>query len=284
MYLGKTALKATHYEPVPNLFNKLGHMNDKLELIQRALEKYLETKRHIFPRFYFISNDDMLEILGNSKKPEAVQPHLKKLFDNINKLKLQKNSITNKMEGMGMFSEDGEYMEFTKTIILEGSVEAWLLQVEDQMQATLRKEFKPCKTALKKMLNKRDKWLLTFCGQLCNACSQIQWTSDCTRALIHTKLLDSKKPLKRLRKKQNNVLDKLSELSRRDLTKLQRLKANALITIEIHSRDVIDRMYKASEFCFNSIFDNIFNLLFTEYLFDFFLLKHYFDYHANIFK
>lgn len=65
-------------------------MNDKLELIQRALERYLETKRHIFPRFYFISNDDMLEILGNAKKPEAIQPHFKKLFDNLNKIKIQK--------------------------------------------------------------------------------------------------------------------------------------------------------------------------------------------------
>lgn len=71
-------------------------MNEKLEVIQRELERYLETKRHIFPRFYFISNDDMLEILGNAKKPEAVQPHMKKMFDNINKLKLAKVNIKKK--------------------------------------------------------------------------------------------------------------------------------------------------------------------------------------------
>lgn len=78
---------------------------------------------------------------------------------------------------------------------------------------------------------------------------QIQWTTDCTRALVHAKIMESKKPLKRLRRKQNQVLAKLSEMSRRDLDKLQRLKTNALVTIEIHSRDVIDRLYKASEFC-----------------------------------
>mgnify|MGYP005983653507 FL=1 len=166
-------MKATHFEPPPYLYNKLNRMNDKLELIQRALEKYLETKRHVFPRFYFISNDDMLEILGNSKKPEAVQPHLKKLFDNLVKLKMQKNLVTNKLEALGMFSEDGEYMEFPKGIILDGPVETWLLEVEAQMKASLRKEFKPCRSALKKMLSKRDKWLLTYCGQLCNACSQV---------------------------------------------------------------------------------------------------------------
>lgn len=75
----------------------------------------------------------------------------------------------------------------------------------------------------------------------------MQWTTDCTRALVHCKLTESKKPLKRLRKKQNRILLKLSELSRRELPILQRLKANSLITIEIHARDVIDRMYKASK-------------------------------------
>lgn len=65
-------------------------MSEKLELIERALELYLETKRQLFPRFYFISNDDMLEILGNAKKPDVVQQHLRKLFDNLYKLKLDK--------------------------------------------------------------------------------------------------------------------------------------------------------------------------------------------------
>ena len=65
-------------------------MNKQLEEIQKSLDMYLETKREAFPRFYFISNDDLLEILGQSKNPEAIQAHLKKLFDNIKSLKLEK--------------------------------------------------------------------------------------------------------------------------------------------------------------------------------------------------
>ena len=72
------------------LLEQLNDMNLKLEEIQKSLDMYLETKRQIFPRFYFLSNDDLLEILGQSKNPEAVQPHLKKCFDNIVKLKISK--------------------------------------------------------------------------------------------------------------------------------------------------------------------------------------------------
>lgn len=75
---------------VSGLLEKLSEMNTKLEEIQKSLDMYLETKRQIFPRFYFLSNDDLLEILGQSRNPEAVQPHLKKCFDNIKSLRINK--------------------------------------------------------------------------------------------------------------------------------------------------------------------------------------------------
>jgi dynein heavy chain len=60
-------------------------------------------------------------------------------------------------------------------------------------------------------------------------------------------MTDSKKPLGKLRKKQNQALDKYSEAIRGDLTKLDRLKFKAIVVIEIHARDVIELMYKMSE-------------------------------------
>lgn len=78
------------FSVVSGLLEKLLEMNTRLEEIQKSLDMYLETKRQVFPRFYFLSNDDLLEILGQSRNPDAVQPHLKKCFDNIKSLRINK--------------------------------------------------------------------------------------------------------------------------------------------------------------------------------------------------
>lgn len=66
----RNALKALCVE---GLIDSLNGMGQKLEKIQKSLDDYLEQKRQQFPRFYFLSSDDLLDILGQAKDPRNVQ-------------------------------------------------------------------------------------------------------------------------------------------------------------------------------------------------------------------
>jgi dynein heavy chain len=68
------------------LKNSLGGLQEGLEVCQKALEDYLETKRNVFPRFYFCSNELLLHILSVGSDPNAVQDDLENLFDAINRV------------------------------------------------------------------------------------------------------------------------------------------------------------------------------------------------------
>uniref|UniRef100_A0A8C5V6J6 Dynein axonemal heavy chain 2 n=1 Tax=Microcebus murinus TaxID=30608 RepID=A0A8C5V6J6_MICMU len=250
MSKNNNALQSTHH---PGLLDNLIEMNTILEDIQKSLDMYLETKRHIFPRFYFLSNDDLLEILGQSRNPEAVQPHLKKCFDNIKSLRMQKvGGPSSKWEAVGMFSGDGEYIDFLHSVLLEGAVESWLGDVERTMRVTLRDLLRNCRLALKRFLNKRDKWVKEWAGQMVIAASQIQWTADVTKCLLTAKERGDKKILKVMKKKQVSILNKYSEAIKGNLTKIMRLKIVALVTIEIHARDVLEKLYKSGLMDVNS--------------------------------
>ena len=104
--------------------------NQVLDNIQKSLEDYLQSKRLHFARFFFLSNEELLEILAHARKLEAVQPHLRKCFENVNRLQFSVPD-RNSVELLGMVSGEGEEMPFWKPLKARGNVERWLPEMEE---------------------------------------------------------------------------------------------------------------------------------------------------------
>jgi len=94
--------------------------NEALESIQKSLEQYLETKRMAFPRFYFLSNDELLEIMSQTRDPHAVQPHMGKCFDSIKRIRFGEGRMGHDI--LGFFDPSGEYVALSESVRAEGPV------------------------------------------------------------------------------------------------------------------------------------------------------------------
>ncbi len=123
--MGKEKLKET-----------LEQCNSKLEQVNKRLNDYLETKRLAFPRFFFLGNEQLLQILSDAKEPLRVQDHVGSCFDGIGQL-----DFTGDKKIKGMISKEGENVGFVTTVDpakSKGMVELWLSEVEDQMMVSLK--------------------------------------------------------------------------------------------------------------------------------------------------
>ncbi|KAM5227717.1 LOW QUALITY PROTEIN: dynein axonemal heavy chain 3 [Ctenodactylus gundi] len=215
----------------PRMTERLQEANTLLEDIQRGLNDYLEKKRLFFPRFFFLSNDELLEILSETKDPLRVQPHLKKCFEGIAKLE-----FTEGLEVVGMISSEKETVPFIKHIYpanARGMVEKWLVEVEQMMLSSMREVIGCGIEAYVKVA--RNKWVLQWPGQVVICVSSIFWTKEVSEALVENTLPD-------FLKKSNDQIAQIVELVRGKLSSGARLTLGALTVIDVHARDVVAKL------------------------------------------
>ena len=140
----------------------------EIELCEKALNEYLEQKKKIFARFYFVSNQALLDILSNGNNPEKVDDYLGDCFDGMKCLDFIKGPGIPypSKRAKGMFSKENEYVPFGTPFEANGAVENYLCDLEAKMQHTLRDVLETAKTTADNwdIDKKRHDWLEDYCA------------------------------------------------------------------------------------------------------------------------
>ncbi|BES90289.1 heavy chain [Nesidiocoris tenuis] len=134
--LSESTFRVTSLSRMPGIHTTLQNLLHSLSQCQRALQNFLETKRLHFPRFYFLNDDDLLEILGQSDKPHVILKHLKKIFVGINSVEIE-NRGSNQVVSM-VYSAHGESVVLQQPVLITSEAGEWLTNLSDQVRATLK--------------------------------------------------------------------------------------------------------------------------------------------------
>jgi len=137
----------------------------------------------IFPRFFFLSDDELLDIIVQSKHVQAIQPHLKKCFENMRELRFEDDLRITRM-----YSAEYEEVTLRPSIYPEGNVENWLGQIENAMRNTLRELIGEALEAVE--TTSRNQWIYMWPGQVVLCGGQMYWTAHVEDGIRNNTLSD----------------------------------------------------------------------------------------------
>ena len=203
-----------------------------LDQVQKGLSDYLETKRGVFARLYFLSNDELLSILSESKDVKRVQPHLKKCFEGIDKVHFAADL---KIEAF--ISPENEEVKCQEIIDpVDKNVEAWMLELEGMMRVTIRQVMKDSIDDY--LVTPRPQWMQKWPGMCVLNGSQMHWTTEMETLFEERGTGGPPEMLSR----QIAQLADMTVLVRGKLSNAGRTTVGALTVIDVHARDVIMKL------------------------------------------
>jgi dynein heavy chain len=230
------------------MLNTLPHLTEQLELCQKSLTAFLDTKRAEFPRFYFVSDPTLLEILSLGSDPQAVTPHFQSgLFDSLTEVTFDKVDKTKMLE---MFSQQNECVKFVKEVdgLLEpnpvmavGNIEVWLQSLVDGMQTAIRSIIKMANSAV--FEQELEQFIFGHPAQISLLGVQFLWTADMQGALTIAR--KDKTAMSKANKKADALLKEMITITQRPtLGKNERKNLETVITVHVHQRDTSDELTK----------------------------------------
>ncbi|XP_022096690.1 cytoplasmic dynein 1 heavy chain 1-like isoform X2 [Acanthaster planci] len=229
---------------IPGVQRSLERLADLLGKIQKALGEYLERERASFPRFYFVGDEDLLEIIGNSKNVEKLQKHFKKMFAGVASLNLSEDlSLV-----LGIASKEGEEVVFKTPVSIteHPKINEWLTLVENEMRVTLAKLLATAVVGVAQFregdidASKYLEWVDQYQAQLVVLSAQISWSESTDKALgsIAQGGTGDMAPLKGVLQTVESTLQVLADSVLQEQPPVRRKKLEHLITELVHQRDV----------------------------------------------
>ncbi|RDL39863.1 p-loop containing nucleoside triphosphate hydrolase [Venustampulla echinocandica] len=221
----------------------LERLAELLNKIQKALGEYLERERVSFPRFYFVGDEDLLEIIGNSNDTLRIAKHFKKMFAGLSGLIMDEEHIIS-----GFTSKEGEEVRLKKEISLikTPKINDWLALLESSMKTTLAEllaeaveQYEPLFHAENLDQEALNEYISAFPSQIVVLATQAVWTSAVENALEN-----GGSTLEKLHNQEVKVLRLLASTVLGDLDPIQRKRCEHLITECVHQRDVIEKLFK----------------------------------------
>jgi len=192
----------------------LEKVQEDLTICEKALNEFMDSKRMAFPRFYFVSPADLLDILSNGNQPVKVMIHMPKIISALDSLELLEEGVRPYAKGMKA-SVGVEYVQFTTDLKLMGKVETYLQDVIDTMRSSLKDI---SKKSLKMFAEKaKADWIVMDPAQVTLLINNCQWVILCESAFVnHPK---DKESVKKAYGKQCDDLTELIKMVQTDLSK-----------------------------------------------------------------
>lgn len=232
------------YDPIvlktatmPGLLEDLIKSNELLDKVEIGVNSYLERTRLYFPRFFFLSNFEILQMLSETKNPRHVQPFLCKCYDGIHELEFD-----DEYNICAMISSSQEKVNFMKKINIaeaRGRVEEWLRSVEDEMKRSIRNEIMRAYSDF--LTTDWIDWILNWPQMVVLCIVQIFWVSDIQSCLIK----QNRELLQNVIETLNSNIDELISMARNgDNTNSTKIALRSLCVTLINARDVTQVLLK----------------------------------------
>uniref|UniRef100_A0A182M2Z6 Dynein heavy chain tail domain-containing protein n=1 Tax=Anopheles culicifacies TaxID=139723 RepID=A0A182M2Z6_9DIPT len=232
---------------------ELESVRKRLNQQANALNDVLRDQREVFPRFYFLSDDQLVRLISAPLNYAQLEQSLPILYENVARFHLLERGKPNAPSIGGVYTRDKEYLPFVGSppdpAREPDGVTEFMNVLECHIHDAMQDLLSTCHTALRRSYFRRVEsgWLRSWPLQLCLKSAELQHTLHTRNALVQCSLLGKKKPLKMLRALHTKLLQELTASASAQKEQWQSKKLYDLLVLELNARDLIERLCRRKE-------------------------------------